>query len=57
MNGLDIGLYSLFGQYEESLLRDFDLFAIDGTAGGKELDLAAVYDNPGILHGARVRAE
>ena len=45
LNGLDIGLYSLFGQYEESLLRDFDLFAIDGTAGGKELDLAAVYDN------------
>ena len=37
LNGLDIGLYSLFGQYEESLLRDFDLFAIDGTAGGKEL--------------------
>ena len=29
LNGLDIGLYSLFGQYEESLLRDFDLFAID----------------------------
>ena len=44
LNGLDIGLYSLFGQYEKSLLKDYDLFAIDGSTGGKELNLAAVYD-------------
>ena len=26
LNGLDIGLYSLFGQYDRSLLKDYDLF-------------------------------
>lgn len=45
LNGMDIGLYSLFGQYNKSLLKDFDLFAVDGSCGGKELDLASVYDN------------
>ena len=44
LNGLDIGLYSLFGQYDKSLLKDFDIFAFDGSSGGKELDLASVYD-------------
>lgn len=24
LNGMDIGLYSLFGQYDRSLLRDYD---------------------------------
>ena len=45
LNGLDIGLYSLFGQYDRSLLKDYDLFFLDGAQGGTELDLAAVYDN------------
>ena len=45
LNGMDIGLYSLFGQYDSSLLRDYDLFFLDGTQGGSELNLAAVYDN------------
>ena len=45
LNGMDIGLYSLFGQYNKSLLKDFDLFAVDGACGGKEMNLAAVYDN------------
>ena len=45
LNGMDIGLYSLFGQYDRSLLRDYDLFFLDGTQGGTELNLAAVYDN------------
>lgn len=45
LNGMDIGLYSLFGQYDRLLLRDYDLFLLDGTQGGAELNLAAVYDN------------
>ena len=45
LNGMDIGLYSLFGQYEKSLLKDFDLFAVDGACGGKEMNLASIYDN------------
>ena len=45
LNGMDIGLYSLFGQYNKSFLKDYDLFAVDGACGGKELDLAFVYDN------------
>lgn len=45
LNSVDIGLYSLFGQYDRSLLKNYDLFFLDGTQGGTELDLAAVYDN------------
>ena len=37
--------YSLFGQYNKYLLKDYDLFAVDGAYGGKEMNLAAVYDN------------
>ncbi len=44
LNSMDIGLYSLFGQYDRILLKDYDLFAL--YAGGKEeLDMASVYDN------------
>ena len=41
---MDIGLYSLFGQYDRTLLEDYELFAL--YAGGKEeLDMASVYDD------------
>lgn len=45
LNGMDIGLYSLFGQYDKKLLEEYDLFAFDGSMGGGQLNLAAVYDN------------
>lgn len=45
LNGMDIGLYSLFGQYDKKLLEEYDLFALDGSAGGGQLNLAAIYDN------------
>lgn len=45
LNGMDIGLYSLFGQYDKKLLEEYDLFALDGSVGGGQLNLAAVYDN------------
>ena len=44
LNSMDIGLYSLFGQYDRTLLEDYDLFAL--YAGGKEEpDMASVYEN------------
>lgn len=44
LNSMDIGLYSLFGQYDRTLLEDYDLFAL--YAGGmEELDMASLYDN------------
>lgn len=45
LNSMDIGLYSLFGQYDKMLLKDFDLFLLDGSCGGGMLDMASVYDN------------
>lgn len=45
LNGMDIGLYSLFGQYDKKLLEEYDLFAFDGSVGGGQLNLAAVCDN------------
>lgn len=40
----EIGLYSLFGQYDRVLLDEFDLFAVDVGRGGTEPDMACVYD-------------
>ena len=43
--GMDIGLYSLFGQYDRTLLKEYDLFLLDGSWGGEQLNMASVYDN------------
>ena len=40
----EIGLYSLFGQFDRELLDEFDLFAVDTGRGGPEPDMACVYD-------------
>lgn len=45
LNSMDIGLYSLFGQYDKKLLEDYELFAIDGSFGKGQLDMASVYDD------------
>lgn len=45
LNSVDIGLYSLFGQYDKTLLKDYDLFLLDGSWGKAALDLASVYDS------------
>lgn len=42
--GLDIGLYSLFAQYDSCLLEEFDLFYLDGSFGQEQLNLGKVYD-------------
>ena len=34
LNSMDIGLYSLFGQYDRKLLEDYELLALDGSFGG-----------------------
>ena len=34
LSSVDIGLYSLFGQYDRTLLEELDLFALD--ASGKD---------------------
>lgn len=43
--GLDIGLYSLFGQYDKLGMKEYDLFFIDGSCGGGTLKMANVYHN------------
>lgn len=43
-NGADIGLYSLFAQYDRKLLDDYELFYIDGSWGSSALELSRVYD-------------
>lgn len=45
LNGADIGLYSLFAQFDREMLEDYDLFLLDGSCGDGSLDLASVYDN------------
>lgn len=43
--GLDVGLYSLFGQFDKTALKDYDLFLIDGSCGGGNLKMANIYHN------------
>ncbi len=44
VDALDIGLYSLFAQYDRDLLEEFDLFFLDGAFDTGELRLDAVYN-------------
>ncbi len=44
LHGVDIGLYSLFAQYDRTLLDRFDLFAIDASGADGSLDLGFLYD-------------
>lgn len=43
-NGADIGLYSLFAQYDPCLLEEFDLFYVDLGYGQEEFQLSRAYD-------------
>ena len=45
LGSLDIGLYSLFGQYDRALLKDYDLFFLNASGTSGDLNLASVYDN------------
>lgn len=45
LGSLDIGLYSLFAQYDKTVLDKYDLFFLDGSNGGGNLKMAGVYDN------------
>ena len=45
LNSMDIGLYSVFGQYDRKLLEEYDLFVLDGSMGGGQLNLAKICDN------------
>ena len=44
LSSLDIGLYSLFGQYDRILLKDYDLFFLNGSGSQGKLNLSSVYD-------------
>lgn len=44
LSSVDIGLYSLFGQYDRTLLDELDLFALDASGKDGSLNLASVYD-------------
>ena len=33
LNGVDIGLFSLFSQYDRTLLDKYDIFALDASGG------------------------
>lgn len=45
LSSLDIGLYSLFGQYDRVLLNEYDLFLLDGSGTGEGLGLSRLYDS------------
>lgn len=45
LSSLDIGLYSLFGQYDKQLFEKYSLLFLDGSCGRNELNMAQVYDN------------
>lgn len=44
LNGMDIGLFSLFAQYDKTILKDYDLLLLDGSGGSEMLDMASVYN-------------
>ena len=57
LSGLDIGLYSLFGQYDRELLEDYDLFFLNASGDSGNLNLGAVYDELGVLYETCFKSE
>lgn len=53
--GIQQSLYSLFAQYDQVLLEEYDLFFLDGSFGGQGLRQDLLCDE--ILAGARTAAE
>ncbi|MDO4519044.1 MAG: DUF5702 domain-containing protein [Eubacteriales bacterium] len=43
LNGADLGLYSLFGHYDRTMLEDYDLFLLYAGGNNGEVNLAEVY--------------
>jgi len=43
VSAMDLGLYSLFGQYDKELMEEFGLLFIDGGYGNTDLQLGNVY--------------
>ncbi len=41
---LDIGMYSLFAQYDQELLENYELFYLDGSFGSGSLNMGRMYD-------------
>ena len=47
LNSMDIGLYSVFGQYDRKLLEEYDLFALDPWEAGSLISQrSAIIWNP-----------
>lgn len=44
LNGMDVGLYSLFAGYDRELLEKYDLFFLDSGYGGSTPEMVKVYD-------------
>lgn len=42
---MDIGLYSLFGQYDKKILDEYDLFVLNASGSDGKLAMANVYDD------------
>ena len=45
LSAVDIGLYSLFAQYDRELLKKYDIFALDASGADGLPDLSSVYDS------------
>lgn len=44
LNGMDIGLYSLFAQYDQTVLEKYHLLLLDGTWGSDQLNIGKLCD-------------
>ena len=44
LNSMDIGLFSLFSEYDRTLLDEYDIFAIDASGTDGMLDPGSLYD-------------
>lgn len=42
--GMDVGLYSVFAEYDRELLEEYDVFFLDGSYGSKDMNYGRVYD-------------
>ena len=47
---LDLGIFSVFGEYERDLLEEYEVFGVDASYGGRRFSEGKAFGEAGFFH-------
>ena len=47
---LDLGIFSVLGEYERDLLEEYEVFGVDASYGGEEFSEGKAFGEAGFFH-------